>query len=87
MQYRMARREGEDLHPIFGLRKLGQLFVIDVWSRIIEQRLYHVRDHYKQVYKAKRFFWLIEILQSHAGATFLKRWKSKPGGEIVNSAS
>ena len=55
MQYRMARREDDDVHPIFGLRKLGQLYVIDAYSRIIEQRLYHVRDHYKEVLRAKRF--------------------------------
>ena len=55
MQFRMARREDDDVHTIFGLRKLGQLFVIDAWSRILESRLYHVREHYKEVLKSRRF--------------------------------
>lgn len=56
MQYRLARRSSDSPHPIYDLRKLGQLLVIDDYSRILEQRLFHIRKHFTEVYRAKRFF-------------------------------
>lgn len=54
LQYRLARRQGEELHPIYSLRKLGQQLICDEQSRIEEQRHFHVRKHYTEVYKTRR---------------------------------
>ena len=79
MQYRMARREYDELHPIFGLRKLGQLYVIDAWSRILESRLYHVREHNKEVFKAKRFFFLGIADTEKCRSNFFKALEEQAG--------
>jgi len=51
--YRIAARaEDKDFHPIHSNRKVGQFYLIDMWNRIQQQRLYHVKVNYQEVRRA-----------------------------------
>ena len=51
--YRIAvRAEDKDFHPIHSNRKVGQFYLIDMWNRIQQQRLYHVKENYQEIRRA-----------------------------------
>ena len=63
-RFRLAHRKRLGYHFVTSTNRLGQMWVIDTYCRILENRLHHIRKNFTELRRARRFLIRIVLIQT-----------------------